>query len=64
MKKIVTFGQIMMRLSPPAFARFSQAHRFDITYAGGEANVAIATAQWDVQAVHVTRLKITKRLLG
>ena len=55
MKKIVTFGQIMMRLSPPAFARFSQAHRFDITYAGGEANAAIATAQWDVQAVHVTR---------
>jgi len=55
MKKIVTFGQIMMRLSPPGFTRFSQAHRFDITYAGGEANVGIATAQWGVEAVHVTR---------
>lgn len=55
MKKIVTFGQIMMRLSPPAFARFGQAHSFDITYAGGEANVSIATAQWGVEAVHVTR---------
>ncbi|TAE36083.1 MAG: sugar kinase [Runella slithyformis] len=55
MQKIVTFGQIMMRLSPPAFARFGQAHSFDITYAGGEANVAIALAQWGVAAVHVTR---------
>ncbi len=55
MKKIVTFGQIMMRLSPPGFARFSQAHSFDITYAGGEANVSIATAQWGIDAVHVTR---------
>ena len=55
MKKIVTFGQIMMRLSPPAFARFGQAHSFDITYAGGEANVAIALTQWGVAACHVTR---------
>ena len=55
MKKIVTFGQIMMRLSPPGFTRFVQAHQFDITYAGGEANVGIATAQWGVEAVHVTR---------
>jgi 2-dehydro-3-deoxygluconokinase len=55
MKKIVTFGQIMMRLSPPAFARFGQAHNFDITYAGGEANVAIALAQWGVAGCHVTR---------
>jgi 2-dehydro-3-deoxygluconokinase len=55
MKKIVTFGQIMMRLSPPGFTRFVQAHTFDITYAGGEANVGIATAQWGVEAVHVTR---------
>jgi 2-dehydro-3-deoxygluconokinase len=55
MKKIVTFGQIMMRLMPPGFVRFSQTHSFDITYAGGEANVGIALAQWDVQAVHATR---------
>lgn len=55
MKKIVTFGQIMMRLSPPGFSRFVQAHTFDITYAGGEANVGIATAQWGVEAIHVTR---------
>lgn len=55
MKRIVTFGQIMMRLSPPNFARFGQAHSFDITYAGGEANVGIALAQWGVSACHVTR---------
>jgi 2-dehydro-3-deoxygluconokinase len=54
LKKIVTFGQVMMRLSPPLFQRFSQATNFEITYAGGEANVGIAAAQWGVEAVHAT----------
>jgi hypothetical protein len=39
MKKIVTFGEIMLRLSPPGFQRFSQARSFDVIFGGGEANV-------------------------
>jgi 2-dehydro-3-deoxygluconokinase len=54
-KKIVTFGEIMMRLSTPGFARFSQATAFNITFGGGEANVAISLAQFGVPAEHVTR---------
>lgn len=44
-----------MRLMPSGFARFSQTDHFNITYAGGEANVGIALAQWGVQATHATR---------
>ena len=39
-KKVVTLGEIMLRLSTPDFKRFVQADTFDITYGGGEANVA------------------------
>jgi hypothetical protein len=42
-KKVVTLGEIMLRLSTPDFKRFVQADTFDITYGGGEANVAAAT---------------------
>ena len=44
-KKIVTFGEVMMRLAPPGYQRFLQANSFDATYAGGEANVAASLAQ-------------------
>jgi hypothetical protein len=39
-QKIVTFGEIMLRLSPPGYQRFGQARAFDVTFGGGEANVA------------------------
>jgi len=55
-KKVVTFGEIMMRLSPPGFQRFGQARSFDVIYGGGEANVAAALAQFGVPADFVTRL--------
>ncbi len=55
MKKIVTFGEIMLRLSTPGFSRFVQAASFDATYGGGEANVAISLAQFGVPSEHVTR---------
>lgn len=55
MKKIVTFGEIMLRLSTPGFSRFVQAASFDATYGGGEANVAVSLAQFGVPAEHVTR---------
>ncbi len=56
MKKVVTFGEIMLRLSPPGFLRFSQAHSFDAVYGGGEANVAVSLANYGVPVDFVTRL--------
>jgi 2-dehydro-3-deoxygluconokinase len=55
-KKVVTFGEIMMRLSPPGFLRFGQARSFDVIYGGGEANVAVALANFGVPVDYVTRL--------
>lgn len=59
MAKIVTFGEVLMRLSTPGFARFEQARQFDVTYAGGEANVAAALAYWGHKTAHVTRFPDT-----
>jgi len=56
MKKVVTFGEIMLRLSPPDYLRFSQAHSFDVTYGGGESNVAISLANYGIPVAFVTRL--------
>ena len=56
MSKVVTFGEIMLRLSTPGYQRFSQAHQFEITYGGGEANVAVSLANYGVDAHYVTRL--------
>jgi 2-dehydro-3-deoxygluconokinase len=55
-KKVVTFGEIMLRLSPPGFQRFVQARSFDVVYGGGEANVAAALAHFDVPVEYVTCL--------
>jgi len=55
-KKVVTFGEIMMRLSPPGFLRFGQARSFDVIYGGGEANVAVSLANFSVSVDYVTRL--------
>ncbi|MHB1104973.1 MAG: PfkB family carbohydrate kinase [Lutibacter sp.] len=56
MKKVVTFGEIMLRLSPPGFLRFSQADNFDVVYGGGESNVAVSLANYGVSVDFVTRL--------
>ena len=56
MKKIVTFGEIMLRLSPPNFQRFVQARSFDVIYGGGEANVAVSLANYGQDVEYVTRL--------
>jgi 2-dehydro-3-deoxygluconokinase len=53
-KKVVTFGEVMLRLSTPAFQRFTQAVSFDVTYAGAEANVAVALRNFGVPTAHVT----------
>lgn len=55
MKKVVTFGEVMMRLSPPGYAKFSQTNTLDVVYGGGEANVAISLAYLGLKAAHVTR---------
>ncbi len=56
MKKVVTFGEIMLRLSPPGFQRFSQANSFDVIYGGGESNVAVSLANYGIPTEFVTRL--------
>lgn len=56
MKKIVTFGEIMLRLTPPGMQRFSQANSFDVVYGGGESNVAVSLANYGLPAELVTRL--------
>ena len=56
MKKVVTFGEIMLRLAPEGFLRFSQANSFDVVYGGGESNVAVSLANFGVPVDFVTRL--------
>ena len=54
--KVVTLGEIMLRLSTPGFQRFVQAQQFDVTYGGGEANVAVALANYGLESYFVTKL--------
>ena len=54
--KVVTFGEIMMRLNPEGYRRFVQAEKFEVSYAGGEANVAVSLANYGVDAAFVTKL--------
>ena len=54
--KVITFGEIMLRLATPDYLRFSQAHSFDATFGGGEANVAVSLANYGMDVHFVTRL--------
>jgi len=54
--RIVTFGEIMLRLSPPGFERFLQSPVLGATFGGGEANVAVSLAQFGLHSVFVTAL--------
>jgi 2-dehydro-3-deoxygluconokinase len=54
--KVVTFGEIMLRLSPPGFERLLQSPLLVATYGGGEANVAVSLAQFGLDSYYVTRL--------
>jgi 2-dehydro-3-deoxygluconokinase len=56
MKKVVTLGEIMLRLSTPGFKRFVQAESFDVVYGGGEANVAVSLANLGIDAYFVSKL--------
>ncbi|MFX1502058.1 MAG: PfkB family carbohydrate kinase [Promethearchaeota archaeon] len=55
-RKVVTFGEIMLRLSPPNFQRFNQTHSFDLIYGGGEANVAVSLANFGIPVDYITKL--------
>ena len=56
MNTIVTFGEIMLRLSPPGKKRFIQADQFDALYGGGESNVAASLANYGLSTQFVTRI--------
>lgn len=56
MSKVITFGEIMLRLAPAGFLRFSQANQFDVVYGGGESNVAVSLANYGIPVDFVTRL--------
>lgn len=56
MKKVITLGEIMLRLIPPRFERFVQAKSFDVIYGGGEANVAVSLANYGLDSYYVTKL--------
>ena len=56
MTKVITFGEIMMRLDPPGYKRFVQSESFDASYAGAEANVAVSLANYGLDACFVTKV--------
>ncbi|MDD6011919.1 MAG: sugar kinase [Oscillospiraceae bacterium] len=55
-KRIVTFGEIMLRLAPEGYLRFFQNDRMQATFGGGEANVAVSLANYGMDASFVTKL--------
>ena len=56
MKKVVTFGELMLRLAPEGYYRFAQAETLGATFGGGEANVAVSLANYGLDAAFVTKL--------
>jgi len=56
MSRVVTFGEIMLRLAPEGYYRFLQADKYGATYGGGEANVAVSLAQFGIDSRYVTKL--------
>ena len=55
-KKVVTFGELMIRLQPYNYERFVQADHLEFTFGGGEANVAVSLANYGLDAAYVTKL--------
>ena len=54
--KVVTFGEIMVRLGAPDYLKLIQANRFDVSYAGAEANVAVSLANYGLETDYITCL--------
>jgi 2-dehydro-3-deoxygluconokinase len=55
-KRVITFGEIMLRLAPMGYYRFVQADMYGATYGGGEANVAVSLANFGIDTAFVTKL--------
>lgn len=55
-KKVVTMGELMLRLSPPNYLRFVQTDSFEAVFGGGEANVAVSLANYGLDSYYVTKL--------
>ena len=55
-QKVVTMGEIMLRLSTPGYSRFVQAQQFDVNYGGGEANVAVALSNYGLNSYFISKL--------
>jgi 2-dehydro-3-deoxygluconokinase len=56
MRRVVTFGEIILRLAPQGFLRFSQADNFDVIYGAGESIIAVSLANYGISVDFVTRL--------
>ncbi len=56
MERVVTFGELMLRLSPEGYERIVQADRFDVTFGGGEANVAVSLANFGIDSTFVSKI--------
>lgn len=56
MKKIVTFGEVLLRLTAPGNLRFSQSHDYVATFGGSETNVVVSLANFGITTEFVTRL--------
>ena len=54
--RVVTFGEIMLRLAPEGYLRFAQAEKFGAVYGGGEANVSVSLANYGLDSAFVTKL--------
>ncbi|HHV10620.1 MAG TPA: sugar kinase [Clostridiales bacterium] len=55
-KRVITFGEIMLRLAPEGYSRFVQTEQYNATYGGGEANVAVSLANFGMDVSFVTKL--------
>ena len=55
MKKVVTFGELMLRLAPEGYLRFLQAEKYQATFGGAEANVAVSLANYGLDAAFVSK---------
>ena len=56
MKRVITFGEIMLRLAPEGYTRFLQTDKMQATFGGGEANVAVSLANYGCDSAYVTKL--------
>ena len=56
MSVVVCFGEVMLRLTPPGYTRYSQTQSFDVAFGGAENNVAVSTACFGDQSRMITKL--------